>query len=200
MAAGVMPCITKTDAMLKQGMNSNEANERKRIIFLIGMPGAGKTYWGGQIAAAYGLDFVDLDKYTSEQEKASVQAIFASYGEAGFREREHKCLVRLIRHLTAGTVVACGGGTPVYQHNMQLMLNSGVVVYLKARTDLLVRRLKNSDEVRPLLRGKPDVGAYLDALMEVRGSIYERASYILDANSISVVTFAEIVDLCINQH
>jgi len=58
-------------------------------LFLIGMPAVGKTYWGAEIARHYGLPFVDLDTIIVEGEQRDIPSLFAQYGEAGFRKREH---------------------------------------------------------------------------------------------------------------
>lgn len=168
-------------------------------IFLIGMPAAGKTYWGRKIAGEYSLSFIDLDSFISEQEKASVSALFAMYGEAGFREREHKYLKKLIANNKTCTVVACGGGTPCFNNNIQLMKDAGVVICLQADVPALMARLKDSEEVRPLLRGKPDLAAYLNELLNKRKGVYEQAHYILQSANISLTTFAEIISLCTNR-
>lgn len=164
-----------------------------KLIFLIGMPAAGKTYWGKQVAEGYGLQFIDLDAFVAEQEQASVAALFAMYGEAGFRERERKCLEKVIKGAGGNTIISCGGGTPCFADNMKLMKNAGTVVYIEAGVPLLLDRLKDSDEVRPLLRGRADLAAYLQELLDKRKLFYEQAHFILQSANISLTTFAEII-------
>lgn len=170
-----------------------------KFIFLIGMPAAGKTYWGRKIADRYSLPFIDLDSFISEQEQASVSALFAMYGEAGFREREHKHLKKLIAAASPCTIVACGGGTPCFNNNIQLMKDAGIVIYLQADISALIARLKDSEDVRPLLRGKNDLAAHLTELLNKRRGDYEQAHYILQSANISLTTFAEIISLCTNR-
>jgi shikimate kinase len=164
-----------------------------KLIFLIGMPAAGKTYWGQKLADKYGLQFVDLDVFVSEQEKASISALFASYGENGFRERELKYLNKLIKTIEDDTVIACGGGTPCFGDNMRLMKEAGTVIYLQADVAELLANLQLSDEIRPLLRGRGDMAAYLEGLLAKRKSFYEQADYILPSQDISLATFAKMI-------
>ena len=58
-----------------------------RLLFLIGMPAVGKTWWGKEAAKVYGLSFTDLDSYLEEREGATIAELFARYGEAGFRDK-----------------------------------------------------------------------------------------------------------------
>jgi shikimate kinase len=168
-------------------------------LFLIGMPAVGKTYWAKQIAEKYSLQFYDLDVYVSEREKASIPALFATYGENGFREKEHNHLKGLIKSAAVDSVIACGGGTPCFYDNIGLMKEAGIVIYLQAVIQTLLNNIKLSDEARPMFKGKRDIAAYLETLLEKRKSFYEQAHYILPTKDISLATFAEIISSCINK-
>src|SRR3954468_20375196 len=102
--------------------------KRNKPIFLVGMPGTGKTWWGTRLASEYQVLFIDLDTYIEQHEKASVPALFASYGEKGFREKEHIALEKLVADKTFNGIVACGGGTPCFSGNMELMKGAGTVI------------------------------------------------------------------------
>jgi shikimate kinase len=169
------------------------------FLFLTGMPAAGKTYWGEKIAQAYHLQFIDLDIFIEQHEKASIPALFAQYGEKGFRERESFHLRNIIDTSVTTTIVACGGGTPCFDDNMALMKKSGVVVYLKAGIDLILEHLKNSPEVRPLLSGRKNIPDFLTDLLQKRSAIYEQSHYILQVKDISLATFDKIISSCTNR-
>ncbi len=164
-----------------------------RNIFLIGMPAVGKTYWGEKIAARYKLPFIDLDVFIAEQEKASISALFATYGEKGFREREEKYLKKVIKTAVPGTIIACGGGAPCFADNINLMKGAGAVIYLQAETALLLKHLENATETRPLLNNRGDLGVYLADMLEKRKSFYEQAHHILQMADISISTFEQII-------
>ena len=165
-----------------------------QLIFLIGMPAVGKTYWGNKIAAEYKLPFIDLDVFIAQQEKASISALFAMYGENGFREREEKYLGKIIKNATTTTIIGCGGGTPCFKDNLELMMRSGTVVYLQADISWILNNLKNSKEIRPLLNNRGDLAVYLQDMLTKRRKFYEQAHYILLSKDISVTNFAKIID------
>lgn len=169
------------------------------MIFLIGMPAAGKTYWGNKIADAFSLPFTDLDDYIEQQEGLSIPEIFSRQGESIFRERETAALKRLITTGNENMVVACGGGTPVYGNNMQLMKQAGCTVYLDIDQDTLLQRLKSATNVRPLLQSS-DVRVVLNDLVQVRRQFYEQADYILRGEDLSLNSFRNIIDICIEKH
>jgi shikimate kinase len=166
-----------------------------KLLFLIGMPGAGKTWWGKQIADAYGYQFFDLDTVIEKKQGKTIPAIFAGDGEAGFREKENLALKYLIKEVKANTIVSCGGGTPVWLDNMDIMKKSGCVIYLQASFDSILNNLHKEDKVRPLLQ-VPHVYDELMHLYEERKAIYEEAHYILQVENISVATFAQIINSC----
>lgn len=169
-----------------------------KLIFLIGMPGVGKTWWGGKIAETYGLPFIDLDRLIADGEQAAIPELFAQYGEQGFRRKEHQYLTKLIEGCETG-IVACGGGTPCFQGNMQLMKDNGFVVYLEADVLYLLKNLKSDTQVRPLLQTTNDPAATVEQMLNERRSFYEQAHYILHTQDISITTFAEMISLCTNK-
>lgn len=57
-----------------------------RIVFFIGMMGAGKTVWGKLLAEAMSLRFQDLDDEIVAAAGQSVPAVFEQHGELYFRE------------------------------------------------------------------------------------------------------------------
>jgi len=169
------------------------------FIFLTGMPGAGKTWWGAQIAAALNLHFIDLDSFIAEQERKSIPDLFATCGESGFRDIERRCLLQLIGNTRYTTVIACGGGTPCFFNNLDVMKEHGVVIYLQSDIQELARRIWSGYEKRPLLAGVPDLPVYLEKTLEFRKQFYEQSHYIVPANLVSIATFDKIIDRCIDR-
>jgi shikimate kinase len=162
-------------------------------LFLIGMPGVGKSYWGAIVAQYIGLPFIDLDTLMTNSEGVSVTELFAKYGEAGFREIERKYLKQIISNKTEPSVIACGGGTPCFYDNMHLMKEAGRVVYLSADIDFLMGNLTKEENTRPLLTNKNTIRQKLEILYTQRKEYYHQAHYILQAKDISVATFVEIL-------
>ena len=133
-------------------------------------------------------------------EGMKITRIFDLFGEDKFRELEHKYLNHIIDTTTQFTIVACGGGTPCFYDNMQLMKEAGTVIYLKADIPYLLNNLTGTDAARPLLNNLDDLAAFLVYTLQQRKDVYEQADYILPIEYITLVTFDEIISSCINRH
>lgn len=155
-------------------------------IFLIGYMGSGKSTVGKKLAAKIGYDFIDLDKFIETEYKQTISEIFATKGEKEFRAMEHNALKKLIEKNKL--VVACGGGTPCYYNNMELMNNHGMTVYLKMSSDSLVNRLSNAKNERPLIANKTgmELRQYVNQQLEKREDIYHQAHYIVKGKDLNV--------------
>jgi shikimate kinase len=138
-------------------------------IFLIGMPGSGKTTVGRALARQLGWEFSDTDTCIQQNTGVDVSTIFAHEGEAGFRRRETEILQRVVEGRFR--VVATGGGAVLAEINRECMKAHGAIVFLHTPRDILLRRVRR-DLSRPLLQGE-DVAAILDAMLDVRMPIYE---------------------------
>ncbi len=76
-------------------------------LVLIGGSGGGKSTLGRLLAEGLALPFHDLDQVVEARAGSAIAAVFATAGEAAFRELERTALGAL---LTAPAVVALGGG------------------------------------------------------------------------------------------
>ncbi|MDF1560625.1 MAG: shikimate kinase [Bacteroidales bacterium] len=143
--------------------------------------GSGKSTAGKRIASLLRWTFADIDKLVEEREGESVSGIFAHRGEAYFREAESATLRAVSER--SRTVVACGGGTPCSQENMEVMASTGVTVWLRLPVKEITERLRRSNNVRPLLSGTR--GGELDArvaqMLESRECWYKKADLVIDA-------------------
>lgn len=142
--------------------------EKKRIIYLVGMPGAGKSTVGRALAKCLRLTFVDADHAITDRTGVAIATIFDLEGESGFRQRE----AALIEELSAlsDIVVATGGGVIMRENNRALLRATGVVIYLRAKIDDLWARTQH-DNKRPMLRAE-NPHAVLASLLEIREPLY----------------------------
>src|SRR5215217_5818033 len=99
-------------------------------IFLIGMPGAGKTTVGRKLASTLNRPFLDLDEYMESKEGMPVRELFATRGEEYFRLAEAQALREVVEQATAG-IIATGGGAPCFHGSMAFMNQVGTTIYLK---------------------------------------------------------------------
>lgn len=170
-----------------------------RLVFLIGMPGAGKTWWGGRVATELGIDFIDLDGQLAHQYRDTISGMFERFGEEGFRQKEQIMLQLVTANLSRSTIIACGGGTPCFHDNMRLMKECGVVVYLKSSIERLEYNLNDLKD-RPLFgEALRDMRGILHILLDERRNVYEQADVTIDLDNKEVSIFEEIIRTCIER-
>ena len=93
-------------------------------LFLIGMPGSGKSTIGRYLAESLGLPVYDLDKLVEAAAGKSIPDIFANEGENRFRELEKEVLREVIANHPKG-IISTGGGAPCYFDNFAKMQQAG---------------------------------------------------------------------------
>ena len=142
-----------------------------RTITLVGLMGAGKSHIGRRLAALLDRPFHDSDAEVERAAGQSVRDIFATLGEAAFRDGERKILTRLINGPPC--VLATGGGAFVSAETRAALLARSVCVWLKADLDLLVFRTAGRTTRPLLMQGDPRV--ILGELMEKRYPLYAEA-------------------------
>jgi len=163
-------------------------------IFLTGYMGSGKSTTGKKLAARLQVDFIDLDKLIEAETGLSINRIFAEKGESEFRALEHNALQKIIND-NKDVVVACGGGTPCYYGNMELMNKNGITIYLKMSAESLVSRLIHAKDKRPLLENKneEELKAFITAHLEKREDIYHEAQYIVKGKNLDLEELVNFV-------
>lgn len=116
-------------------------------IYLIGLPGVGKSTVGKKLSLKLEYEFIDLDIYIEELMDKKIPEIFSEFGEEFFRELEKKALYNMLEK--ENVVVSCGGGIIKDKTNKDLM--KGTCIYLTAPLELISDRINNSDIDRPLM-------------------------------------------------
>ena len=153
-------------------------------LFIIGYMGCGKTTFGKALAAATGLKFIDLDHYIVEKQQATVPEIFAKVGEEGFRRIEREMLLEVAG--LEDTIISCGGGTPCFFDNIDVMNAHGTTLWLQASHECLFSRLIRKREKRPLLAGKTDeeIREIIHTQLEARSPFYSKAKHTWKGDSL----------------
>lgn len=150
-----------------------------RYVFLIGMMGSGKTYWGRLLAQQLNFLFADTDEIIAQQAGAGIAAIFSQKGEAYFRQLETEVLTMGLPNQDA--VISTGGGMPCFHQNIDLMLEKGVVVWLAPDLPTIAERIWRHKEKRPLIAdctSQEEVVAKLHDLQERRRGCYSKADIV----------------------
>jgi shikimate kinase len=147
-------------------------------IFLIGMPGSGKSTIGKGLAQKLQLPFMDLDEQIVKYTGKPIKEIFEQEGEESFRITE----TRLLEAITVGNtrfVMATGGGAPCFYDNLTFMKDSGLTVFLDVTTGELAKRLLDTKiSERPLLK---NVNEH-NALQELEEKLFTRIPYYTQAH------------------
>lgn len=144
-------------------------------IYLIGMPGCGKSSTGKKLARQLQWEWIDLDQHIEEKAGMSIANIFEKEGEIAFRAIEQETLFHCNPSLP--TIISCGGGTPAFGNNMEFINNNGLSVYLKANERFLCTRLAAKNSTRPLFKGltAEDCSLKVTKLLSERKKFYEQA-------------------------
>lgn len=151
-------------------------------LFLIGFMSAGKTTIGQQVAKSMSMPFIDLDHVIMELYEKSLSELFLS-GESYFRQCEHEALLYVIKN-QEHAIISCGGGTPCFFNNIDILKQNGKVIYIKVEPQTIFERLSKSQNVRPMFRDIPKsewLQKIID-LYEQREPFYKQAHYIVDGN------------------
>jgi shikimate kinase len=141
------------------------------LWFLIGYRGSGKTTVARLLARQLGWSWLDADAELEDRCNASIRAIFAAEGEAGFREKESAVLAELCkldRH-----VIATGGGVVLRPENRQRLRAAGRIIWLAAEPQTLWKRMQQ--DVGTMQR-RPDLSqgglAEIEELLKIREPLY----------------------------
>lgn len=142
-------------------------------IFLTGFMGSGKSYTGRRLARLCQRPFIDLDDWIEERKHATISELFSTHGEDYFRRLESESL-RSFENLDY-FVLATGGGAPCFHGNMEWMNEHGLTVFIDPPVEVLVARLENEREHRPLLASGDDLRKMIDEKLSARRQFYATA-------------------------
>ena len=117
---------------------------------LVGLPGAGKTAVGEQVARRLSAPFMDMDRTIQQRSGKSVVQIFEQDGEASFRALEAALGAEVLGSSPAA-VVSTGGGFFSDPRSRRRALEVAYVVYLETSPAKAALRLVGRSD-RPLLK------------------------------------------------
>ena len=141
-----------------------------RHLYLIGMPGSGKSSLGKRAAKEMGLAFAYTDSLITEGAGMSVEDFFAQYGEAAFRQAETNVLCALTR--SQPMIISTGGGTVINPLNRKIMRSWGNILLVDRPLEDILGDIRI--DRRPLLKsGGPEK---IRQLYEERMPVYRSAA------------------------
>lgn len=161
--------------------------EEKKLIFICGFMGCGKTTQGKKLAKEMGYYFIDLDDYISDKYDKTITDLFKDVGEEEFRNIETAALDECIND-NVKALIATGGGTPCFNENLKRMKSNGKLIYLKMDAEALYNRLFNAKQDRPLIKDKADTDMllYIENLLQTREAFYAQADVITSGVTVDI--------------
>jgi len=152
-------------------------------IVLLGFMGTGKSIVGRRLAVELGYRFADTDQIIEEKVHKKIDRIFAEEGESRFRQLESETVRDVSRW--DGYVISTGGGVPLQEENLKALSENGILVSLKARPEVILRRVRRRLGKRPLLRG-PHPLSRITRLLSEREPFYDRAVFSIDTSDVDI--------------
>lgn len=149
------------------------------IISLIGYRASGKSSVAPRLAKKLGWDWLDADRVIEQQTGRSIPEIFATDGEAAFRQIESRILAELLQK--DQHVIATGGGAILNPDNRLRLRDAGPVVWLHASTKTLTARLsrdRNHANARPSLTGRP-IDQEVAEVLALREPLYRETATLI---------------------
>ena len=187
------------------------------IISLIGFMGCGKSSVGRRLSELLCCPFMDLDAVIEQQTGRTIPEIFATDGEAAFRQMELEVLERILKQSLPSqamgpslcgqrgstvlepslkpptAIVSLGGGTVTQERCAEMVREETVCIYLRTSVETLVERLSDEAAGRPMLKGA-DLRTRIETLMAQRSAIYEStAGHIIDTDGLSIDEVAQSI-------
>ena len=143
---------------------------RPRFLALIGLRGAGKSTVGPMLARRLKTEFVEIDKLVEKAAGMSLGEIFATHGEAYYRELERESIIRLLAG-SLNCVLVPGGSVVTDPESWGLIKRRCFTVWLHATPEEFMKRMRRQGDLRPM-QGRPSAMDELKALLARREVLY----------------------------
>lgn len=146
--------------------------------------GVGKGSIARELCKKTSLFAIDTDDLIESLENEKIKKIFATKGEAYFREQEKKCALWLEKNVK-NTIISTGGGF----YKVENLKKIGKVIYLKSSFKAIMKRLKTHPNSAKKLAKRPLLHDEKKAkkIYDLRVREYEKiADVIIDAEDKSI--------------
>lgn len=156
---------------------------KKENIVLTGFMGTGKTVVGKYLASRLNMNFIDTDREIKYATGLKIPEIFRKYGEKRFRAEE-----RIAVEKAAGSrnsVIATGGGVVLNPENMKNLRETGLIILLEAKPEVIARRVRRHNN-RPLLANPERLMEQIENLLQARAPYYEDCDCKIDTSDLSI--------------
>lgn len=170
-------------------------------VVLVGLMGSGKSSVARALAFRWHCEAIDTDTLIENATGLPIAEIFSRLGESEFRRFEREQLQVALEY---SGVIATGGGIVTQPENcqrLQAAVQRGVfVVYLRATSAELARRIRRQPGKRPLIDGNGPLNLAqtqrrVESLLQQRGPLYESvATLIIDTGTPDSSVVAEEIE------
>lgn len=150
-------------------------------IILTGFMGSGKTSVGKEISERLGYSFIDTDSLIEEREGMPISLIFKEKGEDYFRRLERATVEEV--SLKSNVVIATGGGVIKDKRNVDNLGRRGIIIWLKADPEVILKRVMTEGDKRPLLDVKEPLDE-IKRLLAERERLYMQSDIVIDTDFI----------------
>ena len=142
-------------------------------VVLIGYRGTGKSVVAAILSRTLERESVSMDREIADRAGMSIPEFVQKNGWTKFRYLESEVAVDLSRR--DGIIVDCGGGVIERSANIEALRVDGVIIWLKASVDVIVRRISAGTE-RPALTEGKTFTEEVEEVLERRTPLYAAAA------------------------
>lgn len=157
--------------------------------------GVGKSTVSKILSEKLKLKVVSTDEWVERKEGVTIKEIFKAQGEAAFRQMESDAVKQIAT--LKGVIIDCGGGIPLNEENMALLRQKGLVIYLQAKPETILKNIKNQKH-RPLLMDAKDPLATIKEILGKRQAAYNKADHTVCADNVTLTQLAEKILKVVN--
>ena len=162
-------------------------------IFLTGYMGVGKTTVGRDLAKKLNYSFIDTDDVIVNKFNIHNDNILGFFEDRKkYLDEETIILENLIK--LENVVVATGGGIVLKDKNIQLMMENGIVIYLKMSVETQIERIESLEEKSLKKRFLPTIKDSGKEFMEGRNILYENNDFTVETDNKSVEEICYEID------
>lgn len=171
--------------------------ERKPIVALVGLRGAGKSTIGAALAKRLRAPFVELDATIEKAANLSLGELFSLHGEAYYKRLAYEQLSNLLAK-DKPMVIATGGSVVTDAETWQLLKRRSHTVWLKATPEDHWKRVLGQGDTRPMAN-RTSAMAELRSILSIRSSLYAEASQTIDTTSVRVSEAVKLIAAAVRQ-
>ena len=158
-------------------------------IVLIGYRGTGKSVVGRILARRLGMAYEGMDANIVDRAGMPIPEIVDRHGWDRFREIETEEALDLAGR--DSLIIDTGGGVIERPENMPALAKNGVVFWLKASVETIVRRIRGDDQRPALTEGKTFTEEVEEVLDRRREKYKAAARFEIDTDDLTPEQVAE---------